>query len=93
MRSHDVSTPTENLELQVPELARRPFVGGGCCAIAAADLICDALGRLSGVRAVACDDEEGAVRLELELGSGAGLLPTVRAILDDLGYPLAGEPS
>lgn len=91
MPSHDVSPPSEDLRLAVPELTRRPFVGGGCCVLAAADLICDGLGRLPGVHAVACDDVEGEVRLELEIGSGVGLLPTVRIILAGLGYPPTQE--
>ncbi len=89
MPSPDASTTTEHLRLGVPELAARPFVGAGCCVVGAADVVCDALAGLRGVRSVACDDEQGEVRLELDPGSGAGLLPTVRAILDGIGYPLA----
>ena len=80
---------TERIRLAVPELAARPFQGSGCCVVAAADLVCDALDGLHGVRAVACDEEHGEIRLELDPDLGAGLLPTVRAILDGIGYPVA----
>jgi hypothetical protein len=89
MSNDSLPAKTEHVRLAVPELATRPFQGGGCCVVAAADLVCDALGGLRGLRAVACDEEHGEIRLELDADADAGLLPTVRAILDEIGYPVA----
>jgi len=89
MTNDSLPMQTEYVRLAVPELATRPFQGAGCCVVAAADLVCHALGGLRGIRAVACDEERGEIRLELDPDAGAGLLRAVRAILDEIGYPVA----
>jgi hypothetical protein len=89
MPNESRTATTERVRLAIPELAARPLLGAGCCVVAAADIIGDALDRAPGVRAVACDDQLGVIDLELDADSDETVLPTVRAILDGLGYPVA----
>lgn len=75
----------------VPELAVRPFVGAGCCVFPAAELVCESVGQVVGVRDVACDDALGEVRVDFDPGSD--VLMAVSDVLDGLGYPVTAiEP-
>lgn len=78
----------ERIRLVVPALVTRPSLGVGCCVVLAADLVCDSVAQVHGVHDVACDDERGEVWIEFDAGSP--VLPSVRAVLDGLGYPAAG---
>ena len=70
----------------VAELARRPMIDAGCCALPAEVLICDSLATVPGLRAVGCDSARGEVRLELDPDTEP--LPLMRTVLDGLGYPV-----
>lgn len=70
--------------LVVPDLLDRPFVGAGCCALPASELVCDSVGQVRGVYSVSCDEVPGVVALEFDETSTA--LTTAVAVLDGLGY-------
>lgn len=73
--------------LVVPDLVDRPFVGAGCCALPANELVCESVGQVRGVYSVACDDVLGVVGVEFDETSTA--LATAVAVLDGLGYAVA----
>lgn len=62
----------ERIVLDIPELPGRPVVGGGCCAVPAAEAIEQSLCGWRGVRGVQVDVTSGRVEAELdEDGPGA----------------------
>ena len=81
----DTTTPT-TARLVVPELTQRPFIGSGCCAIAASQMMADSLGRIPGVRAVSCDDTAGIVGIEFD--GDPGVTSAASSILESMGYPV-----
>lgn len=87
MRSQ--SGKTTLLSLTVPELRRRPLVGGGCCAVPSAWLIEETLAQLTGVERVHADDEQG--RILLKLRPGGVKMEEILEALQALGFPPASE--
>lgn len=72
----------------VPDLARIPIQGGGCCAVSSEWLIQEALGQLPGVQEIQVDDERGQVNVAVDLER-----TSVRQIaeeLEALGFSPAG---
>jgi len=78
------TTVTNSVRLLVPELVERPIVGGGCCGIAATEMVADSVGRIPGVVAVSCDDAKGVVAIEF--GDDPNVPSVASAMLDSLGY-------
>lgn len=72
-------------ELVVPDLIERPVLGGGCCALLASEVICDAIGAIPGVSDVSCDEHRGLVAIAFDATSAA--LASAVTVLAELGYP------
>lgn len=75
----------------MPDLAKRPVLGGGCCAVTSAWLIEDALAQLPGVQEVRADDEHGTVHVTFD--SERVSLERIAAELEALGFPPARATS
>lgn len=56
----------EVVVFQVPELARHPLMGGGCCAVSSEWLIRDGISQLSGVAEVQADGRSGQVSVSFD---------------------------
>ncbi len=71
--------------LHIPGLTQRPFLGGGCCVVPAADLLRTELESWSTISDAVVDPETGEAVLTL-IASDVDLTQ-VFAMLQDLGYP------
>lgn len=80
-----VSEDVIELAFAVPDLRRRPVIGGGCCAVPAQFLIEETLKEVEQVREVAVSDESGVVRVWVTKGGGA-LEEELKGRIEGLGY-------
>ncbi len=76
--------------LEVANFRERPYVGSGCCVVAAAGLIEDEFRSWPEVEHVQID--EARARVEIEI-TAAGRLPLMLKTLDVLGYPARAADS
>lgn len=67
----------------VPELARRPTLGGSCCALPGAEVVVETLSSLQGVAAVTYEEPTSALRLDLDDGAD-DVLGQAKALLRQL---------
>lgn len=72
----------------VPELARRPMVGGGCCAVASIWLVQDAISQLPGIQEVRADDRRGYVSVSFDAEKSG--IRQIAEELEGLGFPPTG---
>lgn len=80
--------PAATLTLVVPDLALRPALGSGCCALPAAQVVIEALAAIPGVRRVDYLEQSSELRLRLD-GTPSDVASEARATLDLLSYPAA----